>query len=95
MAYFSNGAEGADYRHNYCNHCLHDIDHGCALYLAHLMHNGDKVLNVLIPQKDGVNGDCQMFVPRRGQAEIYEARGVKFPVEPIIQQPLDVGLFAE
>jgi hypothetical protein len=80
MAYFSNGTEGMDYQHNYCNQCLHDAKQNCPVWLLHLMHNYDECnkpdsfLHVLIPRsKDGLsNEQCTMYVPN---AELSDGRG--------------------
>jgi hypothetical protein len=80
MGYFSNGGEGADYQHNWCNRCIHDRNHDCAVWLLHLLMNYEQnknqsaanVLDVLIP-RDGVgNKQCAMFAlktPATGQEE--------------------------
>lgn len=80
MAYFSNGSEGEYYEAKYCAKCVHQPenpdDGGCALMLAHLLHNYDqhdkvgelnavgKVLSILWPRKGAYNGECSMFIPR-------------------------------
>ena len=67
MGYFSNGSEGMAYEETYCAHCIHE-EGGCAVMLAHLLHNYDEcnnpesILHVLIPRgKDGFNERCKMF----------------------------------
>ena len=70
MGYFSNGTEGEMYEERYCSKCLHEKD-GCAVMLAHLIHNYDEcnnpesILHMLIPKtKDNLgNEKCRMFVP--------------------------------
>jgi hypothetical protein len=73
MGYFPNGTSGAEYENRYCDHCKHQApdDGGCAVMLAHLVHNYDQfdneavkgILDTLIPEKDGVNMRCAMFIP--------------------------------
>lgn len=73
MGYFSNGSEGMDYEARYCVRCVHangpDGTSGCAVWLAHLLHNYGNthapVLNLLIPRtQDGLdNEQCAMFHP--------------------------------
>lgn len=79
MGYFSNGTEGMDYEAEYCDRCLHQKpdDGGCAVWLAHMLHNYDEcnneksILHLLIPiSKDGcANEQCKMFLedPHHGQ----------------------------
>lgn len=73
MAYFSNGTEGDMYEEQYCSRCIHRNGKdgtGCAVWLAHVLHNYDEcnneesILHILIPRsKDGPwNEECQMFV---------------------------------
>ena len=76
MAYFPNGTSAEIYEANYCDHCRHQKpdDGGCAVMLAHLIHNYDAVgsdanealrdvLNLLIPM-DGIEAkQCAMFLP--------------------------------
>jgi hypothetical protein len=73
MGYFSNGTEGMDYELEYCERCVHEKpdDGGCAVWLAHLLHNSDEcnnpqsILHLLIPRlKGGGNGQCAMFIKR-------------------------------
>lgn len=76
MAYFPNGTAGEIWEDDHCNNCLHqfgpDNGSGCAVWLAHLLHNYDEcnkensILDIFIPRsKDGLgNGDCQMFVDK-------------------------------
>lgn len=71
MGYFSNGTEGMMYEQRFCDHCIHQKpdDGGCAVMLAHLLHNYDEcnkpdsILHLLIPRsKDGIgNEQCAMF----------------------------------
>jgi len=75
MGYFSNGCEGGDYEHHYCNQCVHqngaDGETLCAVWMAHLLcnygecNNPKSILHMLIPRsKDGLgNGKCKMFHP--------------------------------
>ncbi len=67
MGYFSNGTEGMDYEARYCDKCIHQ-EQGCAVWLAHMMHNYDEcnneksILHILIPRnKEGWNEKCKMF----------------------------------
>lgn len=74
MAYFSNGSEGQDYEARWCNRCVHEggpNGPGCAVWLAHLMHNSDQVkgsplestLAILIPvDARGFALKCKMFL---------------------------------
>lgn len=76
MGYFSNGTEGMMYEEQYCSECIHgqgnDVDDGeaCPVWMLHFQHNYDEgnkpdsILHVLIPFKDGRNGECRMFVQR-------------------------------
>ena len=88
MGYFSNGTEGAIYEELYCSRCIHQKpnDGGCAVFLAHLLHNyeecdnEDSILHLLIPRKkDGIGNDqCTMFIedanrPHPDQLDIEEA----------------------
>lgn len=71
MGYFSNGSEGDWYERTYCDRCIHqgpDDGPGCAVMLAHLLHNyqecnnKESILHLLIPRKpDGFNDQCAMF----------------------------------
>jgi hypothetical protein len=68
VAYFPNGTEGRDYQERYCVRCIHDTNNDCPIWLAHLIHNGDKgklgdMLDLLIPRSaDGLtNEKCRMF----------------------------------
>jgi hypothetical protein len=71
MGYFSNGTEGMEYEAQYCDRCVHQKpdDGGCAVWLAHMLHNydecnnNDSILHLLIPRTDGglTNGQCAMF----------------------------------
>ncbi len=47
MGYFSNGSEGCDYESHYCERCRHEKPDkgGCAVWLAHLIHNYDECNN--------------------------------------------------
>lgn len=73
MAYFSNGTEGDDYQHRWCERCVHDDpDKGCTVWLLHFMHNyeecnkKDSFLHKLIPiREDGFAGECTMFIERK------------------------------
>ena len=70
MGYFSNGSEGEAYQARWCERCQHwpdDPNEGsCAVWLAHLLHNGDEALHVIIPlTPDGLgNGRCGVFLQR-------------------------------
>ncbi len=78
MGYFSNGAEGAAYQEEWCNHCVHDKEFrktgegGCQVWAAHLVYNVEaelsKVLNMLIPRTEGGldNEKCVMFISEGG-----------------------------
>lgn len=68
MAYFSNGgSEGEAYEAEWCDKCIHQ-GNGCAVWLAHLLHNYDEcnnkdsILHLLIPRTDDGNGRCRMFL---------------------------------
>lgn len=74
MAYFSNGTEGQDYEARWCDRCVHQggpNGPGCAVWLAHLMHNYEQkegspleqVLATLIPvDARGFALKCKMFI---------------------------------
>lgn len=72
MGYFSNGSEGTSYEAKYCDKCLHQgppDGPGCAVWLAHMLHNydscnDDSILHLLIPRtKDGLdNEQCKLFL---------------------------------
>jgi hypothetical protein len=71
MGYFSNGTEAGYYEARYCNYCAHQKPDtgGCAVWLAHLIHNYDECnkrdspLHILIPRADdGSNKACEMFI---------------------------------
>lgn len=77
MGYFSNGSEGDNYRAQYCERCVHDVNQDCAVWLAHLLENYDEcknpnsILNILIPRGKGTKEDpwnhqCKMFIPISG-----------------------------
>jgi hypothetical protein len=75
MGYFSNGTEGDLYEAEFCANCVHrdgPDGSGCAVMLAHALHNykecnnPDSILHLLIPQghpeKGGRwNEQCTMF----------------------------------
>lgn len=75
MGYFSNGCEGDAYERKYCDRCIHqdgpDGDSGCAVWLAHLMHNYDEcnkpnsILHSLIPRSKFGNAKCRMFIAKQ------------------------------
>lgn len=72
MGYFPNGTAGDCYEAKYCNRCIHEGGRdgpGCAVMLAHLLHNYEEcnkpesILHLLIPRdKEGWNQQCAMFV---------------------------------
>ena len=71
MGYFPNGISAEMYEEHYCSRCVHQKpdDGGCAVMLAHLLHNYDEcdrpdsILHMLIP-RDGIeNKQCTMFCP--------------------------------
>lgn len=74
MGYFSNGAEGMAYQSAVCNHCEHDVNEDCPVWLLHLLHNysaaNDKEhpIHLLIPFDGkgpfGGNHECRMFIGR-------------------------------
>lgn len=73
MGYFPNGTSGMAYEEQYCDRCIHQKpdDGGCAVFLAHLIHNYDEanndqsILGILIPtNEDGFNEQCTMFVEK-------------------------------
>jgi hypothetical protein len=69
MGYFSNGTGGEIYEEEFCENCANWDDGGCAVMLAHMLHNYDEcnkpdsILHLLIPRsKDGLgNEKCRMF----------------------------------
>lgn len=75
MGYFSNGTEGMYYEAQYCDRCVHqdgpDGQSGCAVWLAHLLHNykecqnPESILHLLIPREGISNGQCKMFLSRK------------------------------
>lgn len=74
MGYFPNGTASMDYEERYCSRCAHhdgpDGESGCAIWLAHLIHNYDEcnnkdsILHLLIPlSEDGLgNEQCELFI---------------------------------
>lgn len=74
MGYFSNGTAGMLFEEQYCQHCIHEgppDGPGCAVMLAHVLHNypecnnADSILHLLIPLDDnGCNKKCLMFVAK-------------------------------
>ncbi len=74
MGYFPNGSAGMDYEYEYCDHCIHqdgpDGNSGCAVWLAHMLHNykecnnENSILHLLIPRKGLGNDRCTMFVKK-------------------------------
>ena len=70
MAYFSNGTEGADYQYRYCEHCAHDVNKNCPVWMLHLLWNGDDdsdkamALEMLIPRDGIYNKQCVMYHKR-------------------------------
>ena len=82
MAYFSNGTEGEMYESRYCDRCIHrdgpDGESGCAIWLAHLMHNyaecnnDNSILHLLIPRsKEGCgNEQCKLFVEKPAETRV-------------------------
>jgi hypothetical protein len=96
MGYFSNGCEGMDYEEQYCSRCVHQAtdNGGCAVFLAHLLHNYDEcnndksILHLLIPRsKDKLgNEQCAMFYedtskPHPDQLDLEDAIAKAQPVE--------------
>jgi len=81
MGYFSNGTEGECYEAAYCDRCIHqdgpDGESGCAIWLAHLMHNYDEcnkpdsILHLLIPLSKNGHGNeqCLLFHERHPASE--------------------------
>jgi hypothetical protein len=74
MGYFSNGTEGMDYEAQWCDRCVHQKpdDGGCAVWLAHFLHNykecnnKDSILHILIPRgAQGENEQCRLFLERQ------------------------------
>lgn len=73
MGYFTNGIEGADYQEEYYNHCLHDKNEDCDIWLIHIIYNNDRektpekqpdILDMLIPRdSNGNNLQCHMLIP--------------------------------
>lgn len=82
MAYFPNGTAGMDFEAHHCARCANNIDKGdgrgagCAVWDAHLLHNGDQfkneevksILDTLIP------GECAMFLDRGQLVRIRAAK---------------------
>ena len=73
MGYFSNGTEGEIYEAEYCEKCIHygDEEQGCPIWGAHLCYNysdedtdARNILDMLIPQKEIGNGQCEMFIEK-------------------------------
>jgi len=74
MGYFSNGSEGCAYEARYCDRCIHqagpDGKSGCAVWLAHLIHNykecnkPDSILHLLIPREGVWNEQCKLFIQK-------------------------------
>lgn len=73
MGYFPNGSSGTMYEEKYCDKCKHGAGefaaNGCAVWLAHALHNYDEcnnknsILHLLIPiGDDGFCGKCEMFI---------------------------------
>ena len=73
MGYFPNGTAGMDYEDRYCSRCIHNgtpDGPGCAIWLAHLLHNYKEcnnkksILHLLIPRSEGGldNDQCKLFV---------------------------------
>ena len=79
MGYFSSGSEGLDYEEQWCRRCVHygpENGPGCPVWLAHLLHNGDEVLELLIPRSlEGAGNDqCLMFIEDQARMEAWQAR---------------------
>jgi hypothetical protein len=73
MGYFSNGSEGDFYQAQYCRRCVHDRENAfCPVWDLHMLYNYDQLkkpatrsaLAMFIPEQDGGNGQCSMFVER-------------------------------
>jgi hypothetical protein len=70
MGYFSNGSEGFAYVVRYCIKCANYRDlgdgrgEGCPVYDMHLLHNGNEMLDALIPRSacGCINEQCKMFL---------------------------------
>ena len=68
MGYFSNGSELSDYEARWCFSCVHNVESGCQIMLAHMIHNGetgpDKILDLLIPISADklTNLKCRMHI---------------------------------
>ncbi|KKK81594.1 hypothetical protein LCGC14_2811890 [marine sediment metagenome] len=82
MGYFSNGTEGLDYEHRYCNRCIHGSKEGegcheCPVLAAHFEFNSDQnsdenlnyILGLFIPIADDKisNEQCAMFITKDGR----------------------------
>ena len=64
MGYFGNGTERMIYQRLHCNRCWHDRKLTCAVWLAHLLHDGQAGLNEIITiDEDSQNMECKMFIP--------------------------------
>jgi len=72
MGYFSSGTEGMDYKHLYCERCVHDMNGDCPVWFLHLAYNGEEdkrlMLDALIPRREGIyNGRCRMFIDKEAK----------------------------
>ncbi len=75
MGYFPNGDAGIIYEARWCERCIHNPEdpdvEGCAVMLAHLLHNydecnnSDSILHLLIPRGELDNEQCKMFLERK------------------------------
>lgn len=69
MGYFPNSDASVDYESQYCDNCVHQKidDGGCAVFLAHIVHNYEEcnneksILHELIPIDGIENKKCLMF----------------------------------
>jgi len=87
MGYFPNGTAGMDYEERYCSRCVHQgppDGPGCAVMLAHMLHNykecniPESILHLLIPRdKDGWNQECAMFMTSEKRSRIRQKNQLK------------------
>jgi hypothetical protein len=74
MAYFANGSSGSWYEETICRKCAHyqEADDGtCAVWMIHLIYNGEQtknadiatMLDLLIPRRGVHNDLCTLYTP--------------------------------
>jgi hypothetical protein len=68
MGHFSNSTEYAMWVRDNCDRCRHQSDDGCPVIVIHNLYGyapSDKIshiLDMLIPNEGGENGQCRMFI---------------------------------